>query len=76
MAATVLDHVSKMYGAGVLAVDDLELEIAEGELWLGDEFANDVPAEKRNIAMVFQHGALYPAGRPHSSVPMARTGRL
>jgi multiple sugar transport system ATP-binding protein len=89
MAAVVLDHVSKIYDAGVLAVDDLRLEIAEGELlvllgpsgcgktttlrivagledmtsgdlWLGDELASNVPAEKRKVAMVFQHGALYP----------------
>jgi multiple sugar transport system ATP-binding protein len=32
MAAVVLDHVSKVYDGGVLAVDDLSLEIASGEL--------------------------------------------
>lgn len=89
MAAVVLDRVSKVYGSDVLAVDDLRLEVAEGELlvllgpsgcgkttilrmiagleemtsgelWLGGELANDVPPQMRNIAMVFQHGALYP----------------
>jgi multiple sugar transport system ATP-binding protein len=32
MSSVVLDHVSKTYGAGVLAVDDLSIEVAEGEL--------------------------------------------
>jgi multiple sugar transport system ATP-binding protein len=31
-AAVVLDHVSKRYEGGMLAVDDLQMEIAEGEL--------------------------------------------
>jgi multiple sugar transport system ATP-binding protein len=89
MAAVVLDHVSKVYDAGVLAVDDLCLDVAEGELlvllgpsgcgktstlrivaglddvtegdlWLGGEIANDIPPQHRQVAMVFQHGALYP----------------
>jgi multiple sugar transport system ATP-binding protein len=89
MAAVVLDRVSKVYDGDVLAVDDLRLEVAEGELlvllgpsgcgkttilriiagleeitsgrlWLGGQLANDLPTQLRNIAMVFQHGALYP----------------
>jgi multiple sugar transport system ATP-binding protein len=32
MAAVVLDHVSKVYDGGVLAVDDLSLDVADGEL--------------------------------------------
>src|SRR6266478_2943841 len=32
MAAVLLDRVSKVYAGGVLAVDDLRLEVAEGEL--------------------------------------------
>jgi multiple sugar transport system ATP-binding protein len=89
MSAVVLDHVSKAYGAGVLAVDDLSIEVADGELlvllgpsgcgktstlrivagiedmtagdvWLGDKLANDMPPERRGVAMVFQQGALYP----------------
>ncbi len=89
MAAVVLDHVSKVYDDGVVAVDDLDLEIAEGELlvllgpsgcgktttlrivagleeptsgtvWLNGEFANDLPPHHRDVAMVFQNGALYP----------------
>ena len=88
-AAIVLDRVSKVYGGDVLAVDDLRLGVAKGELlvllgpsgcgkttilrmiagleettsgrlWLDGELANDMPAQDRNIAMVFQHGALYP----------------
>src|SRR6185369_4538089 len=31
MARVVFDHVSKIYGGGTAAVDDLQLEIAEGE---------------------------------------------
>jgi multiple sugar transport system ATP-binding protein len=89
MAAVVLDRVSKVYNGDVLAVDDLRLEVAEGELlvllgpsgcgkttilriiagleemtsgrlWLGGELVNDLPAQYRNVAMVFQQGALYP----------------
>jgi multiple sugar transport system ATP-binding protein len=89
MAAVVLDHVSKVYDGGVLAVDDLSLDVADGEvlvllgpsgcgktstlrivagieemtsgdLWLGGELANDIPPHLRQIAMVFQSGALYP----------------
>jgi multiple sugar transport system ATP-binding protein len=88
MAAVVLDRVSKVYAGGVLAVDDLRLEVAEGELlvllgpsgcgkttilriiagleamtsgrlWLDGALANDLPTRFRNVAMVFQHGALY-----------------
>ena len=88
MAAVVLDRVSKVYAGGVLAVDDLRLEVAEGELlvllgpsgcgkttilrmiagleamtsgslWLDGALANDLPTRLRNVAMVFQQGALY-----------------
>jgi len=34
--------------------------ITAGSLWLGDRLANDLSPRERNIAMVFQHGALYP----------------
>jgi multiple sugar transport system ATP-binding protein len=89
MAAVVLEHVSKVYDGGVLAVDDLSLDVADGELivllgpsgcgktstlrivagleepnsgevWLGGELATDIPPHLRQIAMVFQSGALYP----------------
>jgi multiple sugar transport system ATP-binding protein len=89
VAAVVLDQVSKTYDGGVLAVDGVDLKVADGELlvllgpsgcgkttilrliagleqitagdlWLDGEYANDRPPQRRNIAMVFQHGALYP----------------
>ena len=39
-------------------------DISEGELYIGDTLANDVPPKDRDIAMVFQSYALY----PHMSV--------
>lgn len=39
-------------------------EISEGDIYIGDQRVNDVPAKDRNIAMVFQNYALY----PHMSV--------
>ena len=36
----------------------------QGEIYIGDNLVNDVPAKDRNIAMVFQNYALY----PHMSV--------
>jgi multiple sugar transport system ATP-binding protein len=89
VAAVKLDRVTKIYDGGVLAVDELSLEVDDGELlvllgpsgcgktsilrmiagledttsgevWLGGERANDVPTQQRNVAMVFQGGALYP----------------
>jgi multiple sugar transport system ATP-binding protein len=38
--------------------------ITSGELWLAGVYANDLDPRERNVAMVFQHGALY----PHRSV--------
>ena len=35
-------------------------DISEGELYIGDTLANDVPPKDRDIAMVFQSYALYP----------------
>ncbi|MGI5271083.1 ABC transporter ATP-binding protein [Nonomuraea sp. CA-218870] len=35
-------------------------DITEGELWLDGELANLVPPRDRDVAMVFQNGALYP----------------
>jgi multiple sugar transport system ATP-binding protein len=84
-----LDHVTKVYDGDVRAVDDVQLQVAKGEvvvllgpsgcgkttilrmiagleevtsgkLWLNGELANDLSTQDRNIAMVFQHGALYP----------------
>ncbi|MBQ1441458.1 MAG: sn-glycerol-3-phosphate ABC transporter ATP-binding protein UgpC [Clostridia bacterium] len=39
-------------------------DISEGELYIGDTLANDIPPKDRDIAMVFQSYALY----PHMSV--------
>ncbi|MBO2446454.1 ABC transporter ATP-binding protein [Actinomadura barringtoniae] len=39
-------------------------EITSGDLWLGGTMANELPPRERNVAMVFQNGALY----PHRSV--------
>ena len=39
-------------------------EVTEGEIRIGDQIVNDLPAKKRDIAMVFQNYALY----PHMSV--------
>ncbi|MBC6461297.1 ABC transporter ATP-binding protein [Actinomadura sp. HBU206391] len=35
-------------------------EITSGDLMLGDAFANGLDPRERNVAMVFQNGALYP----------------
>jgi multiple sugar transport system ATP-binding protein len=89
VAAVVLDRVTKIYDGGVLAVNEVELEVRDGELlvllgpsgcgkttllrliagleevtsgdlWLSGRRANDLQPQERNVAMVFQHGALYP----------------
>ncbi|GGO71597.1 ABC transporter ATP-binding protein [Nonomuraea cavernae] len=35
-------------------------EITEGQLWLDGQLANHLPPRERDVAMVFQSGALYP----------------
>ncbi|MEV5751837.1 ABC transporter ATP-binding protein [Actinoallomurus sp. NPDC052308] len=35
-------------------------EITSGDLWLGGRYANGLPPRDRDLAMVFQSGALYP----------------
>ncbi|MCP9971396.1 ATP-binding cassette domain-containing protein [Actinomadura madurae] len=35
-------------------------EITSGDLWLNGIVANGLPPRERNVAMVFQEGALYP----------------
>ncbi len=35
-------------------------EATEGKIFFGDEYVNDVPPKDRDVAMVFQNGALYP----------------
>ena len=92
MAELTLAGVTKRFdddGDVILAVDDVSLEIDDGEflvlvgpsgcgksttlrmiaglesvsegtIAIGDELVNDVPAQRRDIAMVFQNYALYP----------------
>lgn len=85
----VLEHVTKVHSNGVKAVDDLSIEVADGELLvlvgpsgcgktttlrliaglettsagtirIGPRVVNDLPPKQRDVAMVFQHPALYP----------------
>jgi len=35
-------------------------EQTAGDVWLSGQIANELPPQKRNVAMVFQDGALYP----------------
>jgi multiple sugar transport system ATP-binding protein len=35
-------------------------DVSEGEMWIGDRLANDLPPQQRNISMVFQTYALFP----------------
>ncbi|GAB3279596.1 sn-glycerol-3-phosphate ABC transporter ATP-binding protein UgpC [Actinocorallia lasiicapitis] len=89
MASVVLEAVSKIYPNGHLAVEHLDLQVADGEfvvllgpsgcgkstvlrmvagleevtrgqVLLDGRPANDLTPAQRDIAMVFQHGALYP----------------
>jgi multiple sugar transport system ATP-binding protein len=89
VASVTFDRVSKVYDNGFRAVDQLDLqirdgefmvlvgpsgcgkttalrmlagleEISDGDLVIDDRVVNDVPPQKRNIAMVFQNYALYP----------------
>src|SRR6266536_3592741 len=69
MRAVLLDRVTKVYKGGVLAVNDVSLsaeleELTSGEVWLGGQPVNELRPQERNVAMVFQDGALY----PHRSV--------
>jgi multiple sugar transport system ATP-binding protein len=89
VSAIALDRITKVYDGGVRAVDEVSLEVADGELLvllgpsgcgkttllrliagleditsgeltLGGQRATAVEAGDRNVAMVFQHSALYP----------------
>jgi multiple sugar transport system ATP-binding protein len=89
MAALVLSHLGKTFLGGVRAVDDLCLEVDDGELLavmgpsgcgktttlrliagleqptsgsitIAGRTVDRLPPRKRDIAMVFQQGALYP----------------
>lgn len=89
MAGVLLEGVSRVYPGGVVAVNQLDLqvrdreflvlvgpsgsgksttlrliagleEVSAGTIRIGGRAVNGVPPRKRNIAMVFQTGALYP----------------
>jgi cell division transport system ATP-binding protein len=89
VSAIALDQITKVYESGVRAVDQVSLEVAEGELLvllgpsgcgkttllrliagleeitsgeltLDGQPATTVEPGDRNVAMVFQHSALYP----------------
>jgi multiple sugar transport system ATP-binding protein len=89
MASVRLEGLRKVYENGFVAVHEIDLEIADGELvvlvgpsgcgksttlrmiaglesissgrlWIDDRLVNEVPASRRDIAMVFQSYALYP----------------
>src|SRR5215216_5881789 len=89
MASITFDDVTKVFRDGTIAVDELDLTIDDGELFvllgasgsgkttvlrlvagledvtegairLGADDVTDVAPAKRDVAMVFQHLALYP----------------
>jgi multiple sugar transport system ATP-binding protein len=43
-------------------------EITSGSLWLGGRLANHLPPRDRDLAMVFQNGALYPHRNVHGNI--------
>ncbi len=53
-------------------------DVTSGQLWLNGELANDLSTQDRNIAMVFQHGALYPhcTVRKNIAFPLEVAGTL
>ncbi len=63
MADVLLDDVSRVYPDGTAAVSHLNLYVRHGELLVvvgpGRPMTN-VPAHQRDLAMVFEAGALYP----------------
>src|SRR5919112_1262399 len=59
MASVRFSDVTKRFG-GVVAVGGLTLDIAGGEIAIGERVVNRVAPRERDIAMVFQDYALYP----------------
>ena len=88
MAKVYLEKIRRKFN-NVTAIDDITLEIPDGEFWvlvgpsgcgkstilrtiaglesatsgnlfIGDQLVNGIPARQRDIAMVFQNYALYP----------------
>lgn len=51
--------------------------VTSGEIYIGNELVNDVPAKDRDIAMVFQNYALYPhmTVRDNISLPLKIRGK-
>jgi multiple sugar transport system ATP-binding protein len=43
-------------------------EITSGSLWLSGRLSNHLPPRDRNLAMVFQNGALYPHRNVHGNI--------
>jgi multiple sugar transport system ATP-binding protein len=105
--AIVLDRVAKVYDGDVRAVDEVSLEVADGELlvllgpsgcgkttllrmmagleditsgelWLEGQRATQMEPGDRNVAMVFQHSALYPhlTVRENLAFPLITAGGL
>jgi putative spermidine/putrescine transport system ATP-binding protein len=95
-SALTLDAISHSYGTG-LAVDDVTLEVRDGELIsvvgpsgcgkstllriiagfvrqtagrvsIGDAVIDDLPAERREVGIVFQNYALFPHMTVHNNV--------
>src|ERR671910_82367 len=60
MAAITLENVSKVFDDDVVAIDDVSLEIADGEISIGGRDVTDLAPRHRDVAMVFQSYALYP----------------
>ena len=89
MANVSLEDIGKTYPGGVLAVDGVDLSVADGEflvlvgpsgcgksttlrmiaglepisrgtIRIGDRVVNHLPPKARDVAMVFQHHAMYP----------------
>ena len=54
-----IDNVVKQF-PGVTAVDQVSVQITEGEIYIDGTLVNDLPPAQRGIAMVFQSYALYP----------------
>src|ERR671939_392992 len=68
MAAIELDHVTKRFPDGTVAVNDVELTVEDGEIMIGGRVVNDVEPPDRDVAMVFQNYALYPHMSVHDNI--------
>lgn len=53
-------------------------QVSAGRIWFDGHCVNDLPARDRDVAMVFQHGALYPHLTVHENLALGlrlRSGR-